>query len=421
MWNDDNHHCFTFTIKEKLITLFSFIEKKDSIGSQGLSDLYYVMTACSCRGRWRYIIVQYFLLIFIVLTFTMMISITLYEINKKRKEKKHSKMTNKWRAYLDSLLTNEDLEILTMQPKYYEKLHSSEELIAFLAASREYNHSPNTENDKFRQFIHENKNHWISLGGVYGKKRSIAKAYFAYVCEQLGINNSDENDEMTKIMMEYALEPSIYCRENALKALYAFGNIDAVVEVFIKLSKNNRIHHRKLVTDGLLEFKGNQTDLAESLYHHFDKFNPEYQVAMIDFFRFSGKQLKKKLIELLKQKNVDKDIICATLRYYHKYPHQEYKRTILSYLHASADEEWECVSTAALTLGKYPGEDTIYALKSVLTSKYWYVRLNAARSIAELGVEEDKLTDVLQGEDFYAKEQLIYHITNRKETRLQDA
>lgn len=368
------------------------------------------------------IIVQYFLLIFIVLTFTIMISISLYEINKKRKEKKHSNMTNKWRTYFHLSLTNKNLETLKMQQKYYKKLHSSEEMIAFLAASLEYNYSvQNVGNDKFRQFISENKNYWIGLGRVYGKKKPIAKAYFAFVCEQLCINDPDENDEMTKIMMEYALEPSIYCRENALKALYAFGNIDAVVEVFIMLSKNNSIHHRKLVTDGLLEFKGNQTELAESLYNNFDKFNPEYQVAMIDFFRFSGKQLEKKLIELLRQKDVDKDIICATLRYYHKYPYQEYKNILLSYLHAPTNEDWECASTAALALGKYPGEDTIHALKSVLSSKYWYVRLNAASSIAELGVEEDKLTDVLQGKDFYAKEQLIYHITNRKETRLQDA
>ncbi|MFC4321733.1 HEAT repeat domain-containing protein [Litchfieldia salsa] len=308
-----------------------------------------------------------------------------------------------------------------MLQKYYKKLHSIEELMAFFAASLEYNHSVQIKaRGKFRQFIRENKSLWVSLGHVYGKKKPIEKAYYAFICEKLCINNPGEYDEMTKIMLEYALEPSIYCRENALKALYAFGNIDAVVEVIIKLSRNNNIHHRKLVTDGLLEFKGDHTALAESLYDHFDKFNPEYQVAIIDFFRFSGEQLKNKLIKLLKQEDTDKDIVCAILRYYQKYPVLEYKDTILSYLKLPNNEDWECVSTAALVLVKYPGEDTIDALKSVLSSKYWYVRLNAARSIAELGVEEDELLDILQGQDFYAKEQLIYHITNRKEKRLQN-
>ena len=53
------------------------------------------------------------------------------------------------------------------------------------------------------------------------------------------------------------------------------------------------------------------------------------------------------------------------------------------------------------------------ALKSALKSKYWYVRLNAARSIAELDVEKDKLMDILDGEDLYAKEQLLYQITHK--------
>lgn len=350
-----------------------------------------------------------------------MLSISLYKINQKRKDKKHFKLTNRWRVYFDSFLTNENPESLTMQQKYYKKLHSTEELMAFFEASLKYINSDQIKvAEKFRQFLRDNKRYWVSLGHVYGKKGSISKAYFAFICEQLCINNPEEYDEITKIMLEYALEPSIYCRENALKALYAFGNIDAVVEVFIKLSRNNVIHHRKLVTDGLLEFKGNSVALAESLYDHFDKFNPEYQVAIIDFFRFSGERLKNKLIKLLKQRATDKEIVCALLRYYRKYPVQEYKDTILSYLTIPNDEEWESVSTAALALGKYPGEDTIHALKSALTSKYWYVRLNAARSIAKLGVEEDKLMDILQGQDFYAKEQLIYHITNRKEKRIQN-
>ncbi|QVY61559.1 hypothetical protein [Cytobacillus gottheilii] len=272
-----------------------------------------------------------------------------------------------------------------MQQKHYNKLQSIEELMAFYAALLEYKDSAQRE---FRQFIRENKSLWVSLGHVYAKKRPIEKAYFAFICEQLCINTPEEYDEMTKIMQEYALEPSIYCRENALKALYAFGNIDAVVEVFIKLTRNNSINHRKLVTDGLLEFKGDQKALAESLYDHLDQFKSEYQVAMVDFFRFSGEPLKNKLIKILKQGDADKDLVCAILRYYAKYPVQEYKDTILSYLTIPNEKDWECVSAAALALGKYPGED--------------------------------ELMDILEGQDSYAKEQLIYHIKNRKEIRLQN-
>ncbi len=349
-----------------------------------------------------------------------MISISLYQINQYRRDKRHFKLKDRWKESFDSFLTQDNSNSHKMERKYDKKLHSVEELMAFYAASLEYNDSVQIkESGEFRQFVRENKSLWVSLGHVYAKKGSIEKAYFAFICEQLCINTPEEYDEMTKIMQEYALHPSIYCRENALKALYAFGNIDAVVEVFIKLSRNNNVNHRKLVTDGLLDFKGDQTALAQSLYDHFDQFNSEYQVAMVDFFRFSGEPLKNKLIKILERGDADKDLVCAILRYYAKYPVQEYKDTILSYLTIPNEKDWECVSAAALALGKYPGEDTIHALKSVLSSKYWYVRLNAARSIADLGVEDDQLMDILQGQDPYAKEQIIYHISNRKEKRLQ--
>ncbi|MGD6943534.1 HEAT repeat domain-containing protein [Cytobacillus gottheilii] len=383
----------------------------------------YVKEPCynSLQERWRDIIIWYFLYILIVITLIIMVGISFYKVNQKRKDKKHIKLTNRWREYLGFVLTDENAEDLKMQQKHYNKLHSVEELMAFYTALLEYKDSAQMkENGEFRQFIRENKSLWVSLGHVYAKKRPIEKAYFAFICEQLCINTPEEYDEMTKIMQEYAQEPSIYCRENALKALYAFGNIDAVVEVFIKLSRNNSINHRKLVTDGLLEFKGDQIALAESLYNHLDQFKSEYQVAMVDFFRFSGEPLKNKLIKILKQGDADKDLVCAILRYYAKYPVQEYKDTILSYLTIPNEKDWECVSAAALALGKYPGEDTIHALKSVLSSKYWYVRLNAARSIVELDTEEAELMDILEGQDSYAKEQLIYHIKNRKELRLQN-
>lgn len=342
--------------------------------------------------------------------------ISLYRINQKRKDKKHLKLVDRWQEYFESFLTDGNEGNFMVPLKYYKKLQSMEELMAFYAVSQS---APIKASGALRQFIRENKSAWVSLGQVYGKKKSMEKAYFAFVCEKLRINHPNEFDEMTEMMMGYALAPSIYCRENALKALYAFGNVDAVIEVMIKLSRNNNTHHRKLITDGLLKFKGDQTALAESLFDHFEHFNPEYQVAIIDFFRFTGEQLRYKLINLLKQGNTDKDIVCALLRYYTKYNVQEYKEIILSYLQSPHNEDWECVSTAALALGKYPGEDTIHALKSVLSSKYWYVRLNAARSIAELGIEEDKLLDILQGQDNYAKEQLMYHIKNKKEKRLQ--
>lgn len=365
--------------------------------------------------------IWYFLFTLIAVTLIIMASLILYKVRESRRNKQQLKLTNNWRTYFDDYFETEQTINLVMEESAFKRLHSIEELIAFFAGGAAYHHSPLLEErEQFRQLIRSNKKDWIQLGQTYRKKKLIEKAYFAYICEQLRINDPKEYDELTELMISFALEPSINSRENALKALFAFGNIEAVVEVFKRLSKTTHTHHRKLVTDGLLEFKGDQKALAESLYDNFGVFSANYQVAMIDFFRLSDAPLSDKLITLLKQGTEDKEVLCAVLRYYEKYPVQAYKETILSYLTQTFDENWECVSTAAAVLSKYPGEDTLQALKVALSSKYWYVRLNAARSIAELGVSEECVMDILDGQDAYAKEQLVYQMASTRERLVQN-
>lgn len=287
--------------------------------------------------------------------------------------------------------------------------------MAFHAAALAYIDSESQAvREDFRQFIRSNKEFWIKLGYAYKEKKSIHKAYFASICEELQINNPNEYDDMNVLMLDYVTEPSIFCRENALKALYAFGHSGAVVDAFIRLSKGQISHNRKLVADGLLQFRGDKVQLAASLYEHFDQFDAEYQATFVDFFRFSGESLKYQLIDLLKRKDTDKEVVCALLRYYRKYPVVEFKEIIQSFVLDPVENDWECISLAAAALGVYSGEDTIAILKSALSSRHWFVRFNAARSIAELGVEKDQLLDIWNGDDLYAKEQLIYHLTSRE-------
>lgn len=344
-----------------------------------------------------------------------MASVSYYKNSKNRKDKEQLELTNRWKIYIDSFMEKEFIESYKMSKEFTGRLHRHRELMGFYRASLDYLYSQNPEiRAKFRRFIRENKSSWIDLGLVYRKKNEMIKAYFAFVYEQLRINEAEEYDGITEIMLEFCTLPSIYCRENALKALYAFGNINGVLEAFKRLSKNNIIHNRKLVTDGLLLFKGNKEQLAQCLYDEFDEFSIEYQVAFIDFFRFAGEKLKYKLIDILEEGDMDKEVTCALLRYYRKYPVMEYKQSLLSPLNSSNTQDWECIASAASTLGKYPGNDTINALKELLSSKYWYVRLNSARSIGELGVKEEKLTDIIYGNDQYAKEQLLYQLTYKR-------
>lgn len=359
--------------------------------------------------------ITYFLISITLLSILLISSLRIYQLNRKRKDLLLLKLTYKWNSYLNSVL-NEENTSLTLDSERSKQLESSENLMAFFRASENFVESNCAIiQQQFARFIQENKKNWICLAKVYEKKNTVPKAYFAFVSEKLRLNRSEEYDELTEIMIRYASEPSVYCRENALKALYAFGNVDAIVDVFLVLSEKKISHHRKLITDGLIGFTGNTEKLSTLLFSHLDSFSLPYQIAIVDYFRFSGGHLKERMITLIENPSTDKDLVCSVLRFYQKYPVEKFKNIFLSYLEPSRIDRWECSSTAALTLAKYPGEDTLTTLKSALTSKYWYVRLNAARAIADLEIEEERLKDILQGQDDYAKEQLLYHMTNKQE------
>ncbi|XKH50512.1 hypothetical protein LG275_13060 [Chryseomicrobium palamuruense] len=361
-------------------------------------------------------IVIYFLITITILSVAVIISLQLYQYNRRRQERQLQKSTEAWEAYFDTLFKKGSKEFLIMDYSHFKLLESSSELMAFVKAADNSLRveDPNKEL-KFIRFIEDNKSNWVKLAQLYSQKNVVSKAYFAYVCERFRLNTTGSYDELTEFMMEYALDPSIYCRENALKALYAFGNSSAISDTFKALSEKGVSHNKKLLTDGLIGFQGNSQELATSLYKNLDTFGPTFQVASIDFFRHSAAHLKHDLIHLIKEDDKNKDFTCSILRYYQKYPVQEYKPILIKYLNSSNEYRWECAATAATTLAHYPGTDTLHALKKGLHSKQWYVRLNSARSIASLQIDQSNLEDVLQGKDFYAKEQLVYHFTSFRE------
>lgn len=65
----------------------------------------------------------------------------------------------------------------------------------------------------------------------------------------------------------------------------------------------------------------------------------------------------------------------------------------------------------------YPGPQTLEILKKETSSKNWYVRHNAAKSLAVLNTDRDALADILQGNDRYAKEMLEYQLDEVKAQR----
>ena len=87
--------------------------------------------------------------------------------------------------------------------------------------------------------------------------------------------------------------------------------------------------------------------------------------------------------------------------------------------HAKEEKEgvWELQNACISALAMYPGPQTLEILKKEISSKNWYVRHNAAKSLAILNTDRDTLADILQGNDRYAKEMLEYQLDEAKAQR----
>ena len=81
------------------------------------------------------------------------------------------------------------------------------------------------------------------------------------------------------------------------------------------------------------------------------------------------------------------------------------------------EERREAIVSAAV-LDRYPGKDTVAALKRALCHRNWYVRYNAASSLVRLGASQAELQDVFEGNDAFARDILQYMLEEKEMGRV---
>ena len=236
----------------------------------------------------------------------------------------------------------------------------------------------------------------------------MKKAYYAYMISKYSFLDDDFESKIAKVLVNYTLDPSVYCRENSLKALYSMKNIQTIVEAYLAMNSNKINHNTKLVTDGLLSFKGDKVALAEELWKHHVDFNVQYQVAFIDFVRMITDKFCDRFYEILTENKTDNEVKYSIIRYFRKYRYKPIKEYLYYVINNQKDISWEYAALAASALDNYPCVETNTVLKEALTSSNWYVRYNAADSLLNLGLTYPELKDIYKGSDRFAKEMIEY-------------
>ena len=227
---------------------------------------------------------------------------------------------------------------------------------------------------------------------------------------------------LKEVLLKLLNEPSIYCRENAMQALYTSGDAQIIVRALRIIDASSLYYHSKLLSDGLLNYTGDTWELADALWEAFDAFQPWMQVTLLNYFRFSSGAYCEKIHALLNDPAQDDEVRFACLRYLGRYPYPPAYADLLRYATPSENARWEYAAIASFVLASYPGAETAAVLKRNLYHPNWYIRFNASKSLEQLGFGYRDLIDVIEGHDRYASEILRYRFDVRElEERKEDA
>ena len=320
-----------------------------------------------------------------------------------------------WRTYLDKL-TQEN----TITEKQKKELKRRLSHVSGLEAFQETIEDISLEGRDLGLWFESARPVFVHIGSKYLKKAVMAEAYYAYVIWQNKLCGNTEQDAIVRYMFQLICEHSIYCRENALKALYKAGSPMLVVKAYKIMQRHNIEHSQKLVTDGLDNFLGDKEELTEYLFREWDKFSPYYQTAFINFMRLSVGNIGERLLKLLISEETDREVKFAVLRYLRRHKYEPAAPYLQKLVEDWEVEDWEFPALAASALDNYPSEETIRALYEAMHSTSWYVRSNASDSLLKIGREEHIMDEILLRSDKYAMDMIKYKLERRKEERRND-
>lgn len=351
--------------------------------------------------------------VYIALCFCMLAFNIIYTARTKWADRIREKKVVLYMAMLSEMLQETTAPGKKELRKWKRRLKRASGLEIFFEASSRVCAEENGS-QRFEKWLEINRDLFVSIGDRYLRRNTLNRAFYAYIVWHFGLCRGAKKDVSVRRMLTTVTEHSIYCRENALCALYSSGEPSVVVKAYVQLSRRGILHSSKLVTDGLLIFEGSKDELAEALWESWDMFNAHYKTAFVNFMRIASGNFRRRFIPLLKDVNEDREVRFAIIRYYRKYYYEDAEEILQSMAAEWQKEDWEYAALASLALEKYPGTKSIDALRGALQSRTWYVRENAAETLLELAGEEKSREYLNMETDRYAKDMLRYKLERKR-------
>jgi|GEM_PF-1066195 len=289
-----------------------------------------------------------------------------------------------------------------------KRLKNINQLIAFEKALNQLE----SKSDENTDYLMQIESTIIELTNYYQQLDQMKQAYLAYFIAKYG-RGQWQSPSIYRILVSYLDNPTIYLRENVLLATYQQPEPKWIIKVLHYLTENELFHHSKLIQDGLLTYPFDCEELIDRLWEERQTFHPSIFLGLIGYITFKSDRYKETFYQMLQQEKVDLEVKASLMRYFKKHHLPKVEPLLIA---LASDEQDPIRIVAAYVLRDYPSKNVIATLKESLTDSNWHVRRNASQSLLAMNISEIDISDVLNGEDRYAKEMFRYHLQAERRT-----
>lgn len=208
------------------------------------------------------------------------------------------------------------------------------------------------------------------------------------------------------MLLEALNHKSMYVRNNALRMISFSGDYDLYFETLKFIDGSDRYYGEKILIDSMGSCCYACKDFNERISMDMQEFSSGMKALLVSHFRnfnYQDTVLAETLLKSLE--SGDKELQLSAAKYFGSIYVEEAGKQMLAHL---KHEEWEIRAVSARNLRNYNSIKVRKALMEALKDPVWYVRYNAAFSLIRICNEEKEYLQVLNGEDSFAKNILIY-------------
>lgn len=206
-------------------------------------------------------------------------------------------------------------------------------------------------------------------------------------------------------LLDYLEQPELLIRIEALRYICAQRNRKLVQLALIRISRKHIPFSNKLITDSLMDFKGDKHLLAEQLWENLGKFSPEIQVSVLQMLTAMEDPGHAQQVQaILQNEKTDMEVRIAAIKYFGSVHVPECVPVLAELL---TEETWEYAAIAAKSLAAYDCSGVFAQLKKGISSRNWYVRTNCAGAIVR-GCSAQQVREALDVADRYGRDSVQY-------------